>query len=207
MFGVAMVKFSRIVNTSVISLLCFSLAGCGDVQAPSDLGQIFINLSASITGIWQLTTGFCYLAGVMFTATAVLKLKAYGELRVMAATSQASLKGPLIYLFVAAVFLYLPEAFSILMMTTFGYAGASTELQYTESPVGGFSLEAMEAVIQLIQLVGLFAFVRGWFMIAKLAHGPSHQEGIAKAVTHIIGGILAINILGTKDVLVATLGL
>ena len=143
--------------------------------------------------------------GVVFTMRAVYQMKLYGELRTMMST-QTNLKGTLALLLVAAVFLYMPTAFSVLMISSFGYAEAQSPLSYTGPGVAGLSQQAMTAVLQLVQLVGVIAFARGWLIVAKSAQS-GHQQQLGKGITHIIGGILAINIVGTQQVLNATLGL
>jgi intracellular multiplication protein IcmC len=61
-------------------------------------------------------------------------------------------------------------------------------------------------VLQLIQIVGLIAFIRGWLILVKTATGQQ-GGGIGKGITHIIGGVLALNIVGTQQVINASLGI
>lgn len=190
---------------SVLVLGTLLLFGCSGAQkGNADAGQIFINLSESLPALWKLVTGGAYLMGVSFAARAVWQMRQYGELRSMMST-QTNLKGIIILFVVAAVFMYLPEAFAVIMQSSFGYSSPQSALSYSGPSVGGLSAEGMTAVIQLVQFTGLVAFVRGWLLIVKSAQ-PGQQTSISKGITHIIGGVLTINIVGTEQVIAATLG-
>jgi len=57
-----------------------------------------------------------------------------------------------------------------------------------------------------IQIIGLVAFVRGWMMIAKSASQGGHQQGgFGKGMMHVFGGVMAINIVSTLNVINETL--
>ena len=65
----------------------------------------------------------------------------------------------------------------------------------------------VEPILGIIQIIGIIAFMRGWLLLAK-ATNPGQQPGaISKGVTHIIGGILAVNIRTFITVIYQTLGL
>ena len=53
----------------------------------------------------------------------------------------------------------------------------------------------IDVVVKFIQLIGLIAFIRGWFILSHSAEGNSQQGGLSKGLTHIIGGILSINFI------------
>jgi intracellular multiplication protein IcmC len=180
------------------------LTGCS-TNLPTDAGAMLVTLSNSFPGIWHLITGASYLLGILFASRAVFAFKVYGELRTMMA-SQTNLKAPITFFLVAGVFFYLPTAFQIIMVSTFGYSGIQNPLSYTGPTVAGLDQTSMVAVLQLIQIVGLIAFIRGWLILAHAAQG---QQGntVGKGITHIIGGVLAMNIVGTAAVINASLGI
>jgi hypothetical protein len=64
---------------------------------------------------------------------------------------------------------------------------------------------AVQAVLAFIQIIGAIAFLRGW-MILKGAVEGSSQDTIPKGITHIIGGVLAINIDRTLKIIDNTFG-
>lgn len=170
----------------------------------ADATQILINLSDSLGPVSQLISGAAYLIGISFAFKALYHLKIYGELRTMM-SSNTSFKEPMAYLFVAAIFIFLPTGVSLIMSTTFGYANP---LAYSEWPsAGGTSVSpGMIAVFRLVQVIGLIAFIRGWIFIVK-SQGQGAQGGFGKGLTHIFGGIAGMNIIGTAQVISATLGI
>ena len=59
----------------------------------------------------------------------------------------------------------------------------------------------MTALLGLVQVMGVIAFIRGWVLLGHAGEQNAQQGMFGKGLTHIIGGILAINIVGTKDLI------
>lgn len=183
------------INQFILVLISFlELTGCAG-QAPN-LQTVLINVSRSYPNIWRLVTATCYFLGFMMVIKALYHLKIYGESRTMM-SGQTTLKPPLTWLLVGAALMFSPTIFQVFMWTTFG-TGSISPLAYT---VSGWNQESMQAVIGLIQLVGLFSFVRGLLFIAKAGDQHSQPGMFAKGLTHLIGGLFAINIVGTITIL------
>ncbi len=175
----------------------FLLVSDSYAQTTSDVQQMLINLSRAYEPVWLMITGIMYILGITLTFRALYHLKVYGELRTMMA-SNASMKEPVTYLITAAVLLYFPTALGIFMETTFGYTNI---LAYSDwQGAGGGANEPMDAIIKLVQIVGLISFARGWLIITKAVH-PGSQATYGKGMTHIIAGVLAINIVGTANII------
>ena len=64
----------------------------------------------------------------------------------------------------------------------------------------------IEAVMTFVYIVGLIAFLRGWFVLKSFADGNS-QVSLAQAITFLIGGSLAINLGAVIDAVQNTVGL
>jgi intracellular multiplication protein IcmC len=176
----------------------------------ADLFQVDVltNLANSLAPVQRMITGAAYVMGVAFLFKALYTLRVYGESRTMMSTNQ-SIKEPILYLMVGAVFIYLPTAFSTLMQTTFGYTSvlqfaAVSGRNDTLSFLGGNNAMG-RALAMIIQVVGLIAFVRGWILLARSASQGQPPGGTGKGLMHIFGGILAINVLGTIEVINNTL--
>ncbi len=184
-------------------VILLNLAGCS--ASVQDSANMMVNLSRSYPQLQRLITGAAVLIGLGLTMRAIYYLKVYGEMRTMMA-SQGNLKVPLIYLMVAAALIYLPQTINDFMLSSFGTTQI-TPLNYNVSSINGLSLQATNAILGFVQIIGLISFVRGWMIVAKSAQGSAQGASFGKGATHIIGGILAINIVGTKDALWATLGL
>ena len=169
-----------------------------------NVGEMLVNLSESYTPIFKMLTGGAYVMGFAFGMLAIYSLKEYGQARTMM-SSNTSLKPAVIYMLVASVFLYMPSVVDILMQSTFG--ATTIPISYSETgSTDVVSADVQIAILRLVQLIGVIAFIRGWFILAQSAKQGT-QSVVGRALTHIIGGILAINIIGTKNVIWATFGL
>lgn len=192
----------KLKNISLILVSLFGLFCCGNVFAQNtgtttDALQMLIHLSNSYPAITKLIYAASYIMGLGFMIKAIYSMKQYGEQRSMMST-QTSLKGPITLVVVAAVLLYLPSALHTMIMTGFGHEYI---LQYQTSPSNPLGQAGMYALVYLIQIVGLVSFIRGWVYLAQGASGGQGQHTTGKALTHIIGGLLAINIVELTNIL------
>lgn len=188
---------------AAIIIITLGITGCS--VSVSDSANVMVNLSRTYPQLQKLITGSAFLIAIGLIMRAIYYLKIYGEMRTMMA-SQGNLKVPLIYLFVAAMLIYLPTTLHSMMLSSFGTTEI-TPLSYNNSQIKGLSLQATNAILGFVQIIGLISFVRGWTIIAKAAQGSAQGATFGKGATHILGGVLAINIVGTKDAIWNTLGL
>lgn len=175
------------------------------VWATYNATDMLLNLQKSLPALFNLAVGSMYVMGIAFALKGVYDLKMYGESRTMMSGS-TSIKGPLITLFVAAMCIYSPSAFNMVMETTFGY---SSILAYDQFPLSsGEALTASEKVVlQMIQVVGAYAFVRGWVLLARSASGQGGHGLFGRGLVHVVGGVFAVNIVGTANVIANTFGI
>ena len=172
--------------------------------------DVFANLAASMFSVERLVTGAAYLIGLMFAFKALMTLKAHGESRSQMSSGGNSIKEPLLYFLVAGMLIYLPSGFEVLMNSTFGY---SNVLAY--APVNShnsgldmlFGADSMfgSSLALIIQTIGVIAFVRGWILVARSASQGQQAGGTGKGLMHVFGGILAMNIVGTLQIINNTL--
>lgn len=168
------------------------------------LDQMIINLSGFVDDYERMVVGFCYIMGFSFMFKALYHLKVYGEARTMMST-QTSLKTPITYIVVGLVFTYLPTAVYSLLETTYGNTNI---LAYSEwQGAARFGSDLVYAVFRIVQFIGLVAFVRGFFLLAQGAGQGAQQGTFGKAVTHIFGGVLGMNIIATTNMLSNSLGI
>jgi len=192
---------TRLISLSLLIPLCFLPE---TAWAAPDLKEILRNLARTIGPLQQMVTGFAYVMGMAFIFRGLYKLKIYGDLRTMM-SSQASLGEPITYLVVAAVFIFIPTAMDIMMQSTFGYTSPLAYGEWSATANGQYG-DALRVALMVVQLFGVIAFVRGWMLIGRQAqHGM--QSGMGKGIAHIIGGLFAINIVGTATIIQNTLGL
>lgn len=64
----------------------------------------------------------------------------------------------------------------------------------------------IESVMIFIMIVGLIAFVRGWFVLKAFADG-SREASVAQGLTFLIGGALAVNLGQVVNAVSNTLGI
>ena len=112
---------------------------------------------------------------------------------------KGELGGPLIYIFVGITLFYFPEVVRIFMVTVWGSANI---VEYPSTPSNWKYFT--DPVIGLVRIVGYIAFIRGWLLLLRLGQEGRQPGTGAKALLHILGGILAINIVGTINMLGAT---
>ncbi|MGQ3888119.1 type IV secretion protein IcmC [Legionella sp. CNM-1927-20] len=171
--------------------------------------DIIINIAKNLIPVERLITGAAYVIGVFFAFKAIYSLKSYGESRTMM-SSHASMKEPLVYLFVAGMFIYFPTGLGILLNTTFGspnilgYVPVDSQ-NPTLSALFGSDSAVGQSLTIIIQVIGLIAFVRGWVLIARSSSQGQPPGGLGKGMVHVFGGIVAMNIVLTLEIINNTL--
>lgn len=189
------VMLNKRIQLLIMLAFCMLLSGC----VKSDALALFNGFVAAEGPVRIFISATAYLFGIGFAFKGVFALKQYGEMRSMMSTS-ASIKAPVIYLLVTAALMYVPSAVSTMNQTIFG---ANFPLDYQS---GSFTAQnQLAGIFAFVRIVGYVAFVRGWIYIAGLAQQGQHQS-IGKAFTHIFGGVLAINIQATAEVLQKAFG-
>lgn len=167
-----------------------------------DVTTMLINLANNMAPVEKLVTGACYVAGVALIFRAFYDMKVYGNLRAMTPT-QTKISQHLTVLFVGVMFLYFPSGLGVFMQTTFGYSSPLAFSQW--SGTGGYNIgPGGMAILRITQAFGLIIFVRGFLLLIK-SQQPGSQTGFRKAITHIIGGLLCINIVGFWQIAALTL--
>lgn len=176
----------------------------------ADQVDILTNIANTLIPVQKLISGGAYLMGVAFALKAVYTLKSYGEARSMMSSS-TNIKEPLVYFIVAGMLIYLPTAFQVFMNSTFGYsnvlayAPVNSNSQALNTLFGSGSAAGRPLAL-IIQTIGLIAFIRGWVLIARSSsQGGQQPGGVGKGFIHVFGGIMAMNIVGTLQIINNTL--
>lgn len=180
------------------------LGQSNDASTGLDMAGVFSNLSLQIDPIKNFLIVLCYVVGVGLSVAAVMKLKKYGT-RTAFMSVEMSMVGPFLQFFIGVGLFYMPYFISAINLTIFTSSGVQNQLGYSVTGVDYNTY--IEPVLGIIQIIGIIAFMRGWLLLAK-ATNPGQQPGaISKGVTHIVGGILAVNIRTFITVIYQTLGL
>lgn len=137
-----------------------------------------------IMGLWLFTVGF-------------FKLKAYGQARTMM-SSHATILPSLMFLFVGTVLLYLPFMTKVSLFTIWG---SNDVLAYKGQNQEAW-LNYFQPIVHIMTLIGYVSFIKGWMVLSRVGKEGGGQHGMAsKGFMHILGGLLAINFMGTIDII------
>ena len=183
--------------------------------AAASFDEILANLQEVIPAFVALALIVSYLGGIYFIMRGLMMLKAFG-MPLTQMSRPGELGGPLGYLVVGTILLYLPTTLETSVFTFLGFgddyiggSGRAAEVIYGYG--SGTTDEQWDSlkgiVFKYVNFIGLIAFIRGWFNIAK-AGQPGVQPGsVSKGLVHIIAGIIAINIQAGLEIIRATIGI
>ena len=163
--------------------------------------DIIKHLNDQVPDFWRLATAVTYTMGLFFAFRSFFEFKIYGEMRVMMSYSTNIMK-PLSTLIVAIILLFWPDMLHHSLMTFFSHPRPYAPGR------SGFDPGSIYAMIgNIVQIIGFIAFIRGWVILARAAHQGGQQPGIiGKGISHIVGGVFAINIFQTWRIVQATFG-
>lgn len=167
--------------------------------------EMLNHVNDQLPSLWRFTTGFCYVLGIGMALKSLTQFKAYADMRLMSAAMAPELKKPLLSLVVAMVLLYTPTLAKI-SLNTFFNSPSPTAYEADSSFSDDFNL-MVQIFGNIVELIGLIAFVRGWILLSHIGHNGSQPGMFGKAMAYICGGICAMNIFGTWDILKGTLGI
>ncbi len=159
------------------------------------------NISQQIPNLMRLATAIAYVLGMFMMVRGIMLFKHAGEMRMQMSHEHSIIK-PIVYLVVGGMLTYLPTAVQVGLSTfwndpnPYGYLNDQNEW-----------FEFINVVFIIVQLVGVIAFIRGLNILSHLGGHGGHQGTFAKGLTHIIGGVLCINIYQFVQVIMVTLGL
>jgi len=184
----------------VFIVLYGNFAQAAPAQIP-DIAQMIQNLSKAIPNLLALVTSIAYVLGMFFTIKGIYELKAYGESRA-AGSQQHGLSGPLIYLGVGSALFYLPSSIQVALSTFWQSWSPIVYVNELKDPWQ----DLINSILLIVQLLGVVAFIRGLVLLTHLS--SSGQPGtFGRAITHIIGGVLCINMYGFVQAILNTLAL
>lgn len=175
----------------------------GGLSLPTEIPDVttmLLTLDKSFPLLTYMVSGFAYLFGFSIIVRSIWDLKKY-TLGV-SMTAQNDLRPTLVHLAVGAGLIFLPSTLKTVLATVYG---TDTITGYARPDTSW--LVAQDTLIIFVQFVGLVAVVRGLLHLHKAANGQSQQNGFAKGIIHLVGGVLSLNIIQAKDILYSTLGL
>lgn len=193
----------------LVPLFLVSAANAQDTDtSPYSIDSIFSNLSTSLSGVSQFLTALSYIIGIYLTVSAVFKFKKFGH-RTAFMHVEAGMFGPIMQFFIGVALLYTPTFIGVLNATVFGDSSMDDVMAYSSSGSSPDWATAIEPMYETIQVIGLIAFLRGWLILTKSVQkdGGNQPGQTTKGIIHIIGGVMAMNITRTIDIITASFGL
>jgi len=185
------------------------LVGCLLFVLPAyaiDLSNIsvqdtLVNVANQVPMLMKLATALAYVLGMIFVVMSVIKLRHTGEMRTMM-SQEHGLAGPLIMMAVGAMLLYIPTSVQVGLSTFWSDPNPYGYLQQQDQWA-----QFINDCFIIVQLVGVIAFIRGLIIWTHLGSHGGGQGNFARGLTHVIGGILCINIYQFIQVIMNTLGI
>jgi len=165
-------------------------------------GTMLQNLTVAVPQLMRLVTALAYVMGLFMLIKGVYALKQYGESKSMMSTEH-SLKGPMLFIFVGTMLLYLPTSIQV---GTSSFWANSTPLVYIPDAATNSWSTFINDIFMVIQLVGVISFVRGMVKLTHLSGSHGQPGTLGTAMAHIIAGILCINMYQFLQVIFNTLG-
>jgi intracellular multiplication protein IcmC len=204
MYRLRMKAISLLFIGMLMPAFAFAATMSGPFSIPN-LDVLLQNIESQLPYLMRMVTGAGFVLGFYCIYKAVYQLKAYGQ-GISMMSQQHSITGPSIMLIMGAALVYYPSSINTMLITIFG---SNNILAY---PVFGDidpSYNLMGTVLtKIVSLVGIIAFIRGLLMFYHIGEGKAQQgASFSKAFTHLLGGILALNIVGTAKIIGSTLGI
>lgn len=179
-----------------------------ELAANFSFDTMYNNLMAAATSLRTLIMAFSYIIGVGMVFRGLALYKAFGQ-HITQMSSRGEVSGPMVFIVVGAMMVYLPSTIDASLVTIYGSSSTSTiqdMIGYAGSGLDQKWRQVSEIVVIYLKLIGLIAFIRGWIILSKMGHAGSQPGSIAKGITHVIGGILLINLIDTINLFATTFG-
>ena len=184
--------------------IAFPAALCApSAAAAQDPGAALAALARDLdAGLSGLVAGVCWLLAFLAFGQGMLRLLKTSEDRFRA----PSISGTALCFLICAVLAAFPSWIAATGETLFGPAPPlSAALAYADARDGRWS-EAIAAAFWIVSWIGLFAFLRGVFLMRAAADGRAGATA-GRAATHILGGVLAWHMAAFVDAVQSTLGI
>lgn len=190
-------------NSKAFTALFFLLYANASFAVSTNMESMITNLSESLPNLMRLITAIGYVLGMYFIIKGVIGLKHFGDSRTSGKDDLGGLKGPFTMIFVGAALLFLPSSVQTGISTFWENV---SPLAYEPEQKDSWNT-LIKNIFLIIQVIGTIAFIRGLIILSKVGGEQQQQGGFGKALAHIIGGIMCINMYQLIRALSSTLGI
>lgn len=184
----------------LIALLVVTLMPTDAFAQKLTLDGVFSNFQGSSIALANLVQLSTYAMGIFFVLSSIFKFSQLGS------NPQMSPKVPLTMFVVGICLFALPSALVVVQETmAMGGSGPGDMLVSTSATLGQMTKKGIEGLLWFIRLIGYIAFVRGWLLLNQAGQGKDGALG--RGLTHIFGGVAAINAKLTAEILANSIGM
>lgn len=162
--------------------------------------QMLMNLASVGPSFLRLITAIAWVMGMVLVIKGVIGLKELGDQRTARMDHHHSPKGAIIKIAIGSMLLYLPSTIRVGMNT---FWNEPNPYAYVKDTSDWSNL--LSSAFIVIEIVGVIAVIRGLLLLAN--GGQGHQSNFGKAMSHIVAGILCINMYGFLQTVFNTLAL
>jgi len=185
----------KILNIAIL-LALLAFASSSHAQG-TNLASMFSNAVSSIEQVLDLVQYSGYLIGLFLIIGAAYKLAQLGQ-----GDGRITVKTPLVMFLVGVSIFALTGSVAIMTETLAMGSGPGDLLAPSASGMDATMSQALQGVMLFIRLVGYIAFIRGFLLLNQYGQG---KEGVlGKGLIHIFGGVAAINVGITAQILANT---
>lgn len=163
-----------------------------------------VNLAQLIPDLMTFINAVISILAFGLFLGAVVKMVAHSKGR-----DGTRLSTPFLMLLSAVMLWNLGMSVTSMLQTVYGgSSSAESLLSYTDSNNMPEQTNAfLRVLIMFIRVYGYYAFAAGWWKVKNIGAGTQSAEGsVGSAFWHIVGGVAAINIVATVNVVTSTLG-
>jgi intracellular multiplication protein IcmC len=148
----------------------------------------------------DIVQAIAIIMGLGLFMAGIFKLKRYGEMRTMM-SHHMTIAAPLLMLTGGIMLLCLPF---MLHTALLNFWSINNPTQYSGGSSGWEQI--VPVVIVFVRLIGVGAFMRGILLFSRSGGEQAQHGTMAKALLHLLGGILCVNIVGTVRLLEGIFG-
>lgn len=191
-----------VINNKYIMLLgAFGVLALGSepALAQGSIVNMFANGLASFEALIRLVKLTAAIIGLFLVINSIYKFSQMGT------DPKITAKIP-ITMFLCGVGIFAVVATTGVLTNTLAVGeNGPGELLVKATNIKGADItkQGLLSIVTFIRLLGYIAFIRGWIIINDYAQGKQ-QASLGKGLTHLIGGVFAINITATAGMLANT---
>lgn len=182
--------------------------GFGGVGGAVTLDALMVNFVSNIRDpLIFLLSIIAITMGVFFIVRGLVKAAHYGV-----DAKAHSITNILTHLIIGTIMVVIGQSLDMITASVFGGSGAILTFDTLSwraidslGPDTTHFKIAIHAALTFFQLIGAIAFIRGWLIVKHAVEGVG-QANYAQGFTHIIGGVLCINIYLFLRIMDATFG-